>query len=241
MVFRKSQSALLSGGRTDLTPHSVVISIDRTLQTIVEQELAVQMKMSRPKSGTVIVQDPQTGEILAMATAPAFNPNLWGSPMQPSDYGPELLKNPAVEHVFEPGSTFKIVTAAAALEEHRVTPTDTFFCENGSWDIPGRTIHDHEHDGWLTFAQIISHSSNIGTAKVARRLGRDPLYRYARAFGFGMPTGCGLAGRRRRNFAPDARLAPEQPGDHFFRTGSGSDATANGERLQRDRQRRLVT
>jgi len=72
--------------------------------------------------------------------------------------------------------------------------TDPFFCENGSWDIPGRTIHDHEHEGWLTFSQVISRSSNIGTAKVARRLGRDPLYRYARAFGFGMPTGCGLPG-----------------------------------------------
>jgi cell division protein FtsI (penicillin-binding protein 3) len=160
----------------------------------VEQELAAQMEISHPKSGTVIIQDPQTGEILAMATAPSFNPNLWGSPMQPSDYGPELLKNPAVEHVFEPGSTFKIVTAAAALEEHRVTLSDSFFCENGSWDIPGRTIHDHEKDGWLTFEQVISHSSNIGTAKVARRLGRDSLYRYARAFGFGMASGCGLPG-----------------------------------------------
>ncbi len=86
------------------------------------------------------------------------------------------------------------MTAAAALEEHRVAMTDSFFCENGSWDIPGRTIHDHEREGWLSFPQVISHSSNIGTAKVGRRLGRDPLYRYARAFGFGMPTGCGLPG-----------------------------------------------
>ncbi len=180
--------------RSDLPAHSVVLTLDRPLQTIVEQELAVQMKLSRPKSGTVIIQDPQTGEILAMATAPTFNPNLWGSPEQPSDMGPEELKNPAIEHVFEPGSTFKVVTAAAALEENKVTPSDTFFCENGSWDIPGRTIHDHEKEGWLTFAQVIAKSSNIGTAKVARRLGRDPLYRYARAFGFGMPTGCGLPG-----------------------------------------------
>ena len=192
-TFMKSKTSILNT-RTDLTPHSVVLTLDRNLQTIVEQELAVQMKLSRPKSGTVIVQDPQTGEILAMATAPSFDPNVWGSALQPADYGPELLKNPAVEHVFEPGSTFKIVTAAAALEENRVALTDTFFCENGSWEIPGRTIHDHERDGILTFAQIISHSSNIGTAKVARRVGRDPLYRYARAFGFGMPSGCGLPG-----------------------------------------------
>ncbi len=192
-TFGKPKQTALAA-RSDLVSHSVVLTIDRTLQTIVEQELAIQMKMSKPKSGTVIIQDPQTGEILAMATAPSFNPNLWGSPMQPTELGPEELKNPAVEHVFEPGSTFKVVTAAAALEEHRVTPTDTFFCENGSWQIPGRTIHDHEREGVLTFAQVISHSSNIGTAKVARRLGKDPLYRYARAFGFGMPTGCGLPG-----------------------------------------------
>ena len=191
--FGKTTNIALAG-RSDLLPHSVVLTLDRTLQTIAEQELADQMKLSKPKSGTVIIEDPQTGEILAMATAPGFNPNLWGSPLQPEDYGPDILKNPAVEHVFEPGSTFKIVTAAAALEDHRVAPGDSFFCENGSWDIPGRTIHDHERDGWLTFAQVISHSSNIGTAKVARRVGRDSLYRYARAFGFGMPSSCGLPG-----------------------------------------------
>ena len=192
-TFTSPKQKILAA-RSDLPAHSVVLTLDRSIQTIVEQELATQMKLSRPKSGTVIVQDPQTGEILAMATAPSFNPNLWGSPMQPEDYGPEQLKNPAVENVVEPGSTFKLITASAALEEHRVTLKDTFFCENGSWDIPGRTIHDHEHEGWLTFAQVISRSSNIGTAKVARRLGKDPLYRYARAFGFGMPTGCGLPG-----------------------------------------------
>ena len=114
----------------------MVLTLDRTLQTIVEQELAAQMKHSRPKSGTVIIQDPQTGEILAMATAPSFNPNLWGSPLQPADYGPELLKNPAVEHVFEPGSTFKIVTAAAALEEHRVTLSDSFSVKTAAGKSP---------------------------------------------------------------------------------------------------------
>lgn len=181
-------------GKADPTPRSIVLTIDRTLQTIVEQELAIQMKISRPKSGTVIVQDPRTGEILAMASTPVFNPNLWGSPLHPDDYGPETLKNPAVEKVIEPGSTFKIVAAAAALEDQQVRPVDTFFCENGNWQIPGRVIHDHEPQGWLTFAQVISHSSNIGTAKVARKLGEERLYRFARAFGFGMPTSCGLPG-----------------------------------------------
>ncbi len=71
---------------------------------------------------------------------------------------------------------------------------DSFFCENGKWDIPGRSIHDHEKDGWLTLTQVVSHSSNIGTAKIARKIGANPMYRYARAFGFGIPSGCGLPG-----------------------------------------------
>ena len=178
----------------DWPAHSLILTIDRTLQTIVEQELAVQMKLSQPKSGTVIVQDPQTGEILAMASAPTFNPNLWGVPNAPESYGSDTLRNPNVEGVMEPGSTFKMVTAAAALEEHKVTPTDMFFCENGLWKIAGRTIHDHEKEGWISFTDVISHSSNIGTSKVAIRLGEKNLYRYARAFGFGMASGVGLPG-----------------------------------------------
>jgi len=178
----------------DATPRSVVLTLDRTLQYIVEQELAAQMRMSRAKSGTVIVQDPHTGEILAMATAPSFNPNLWGAPHADTGYTLDSLKNFAVERVVEPGSTFKLITAAAAIDQHVVNPRDTFFCENGNWQIKGRTIHDHEKEGWLTFTEVISKSSNIGTAKVALRLGQDNLFRYARAFGFGMPTGCGLPG-----------------------------------------------
>jgi cell division protein FtsI (penicillin-binding protein 3) len=189
-LAKKSTGFLAS--KSDLPAQSVVLTIDKTLQYIVEQELAVQMKLSKPKSATVIVQDPQTGEILAMASAPTFNPNLWGLPGH-SDVS-ETLKNPAVEKVFEPGSTFKMVTAAAALEEHVVTPSDVFNCENGMWEIQGRKIHDHEKEGTLTFTDIISHSSNIGTAKVALRLGQSNLYRFARAFGFGIPSGCGLPG-----------------------------------------------
>jgi cell division protein FtsI (penicillin-binding protein 3) len=189
-MAEKYQDATLA--KEDLPAQSVVLTIDKTLQYIVEQELAVQMSISKPKSGTVIIQDPSTGEILAMASAPTFNPNQWG--MSGNDGGPETLKNPAVEKVFEPGSTFKLVTAAAALEEKVVTPDDGFDCENGFWQIQGRKIHDHEKEGWLTFRQIISHSSNIGTAKVALRLGQSNLYGFARAFGFGIPSGVGLPG-----------------------------------------------
>jgi cell division protein FtsI (penicillin-binding protein 3) len=178
----------------EATPRSVVLTIDRTLQYIVEQELAAQMELSRAKSGTVIVADPQTGEILAMATAPSFNPNQWGSQHSGLNHSVDELKNPAVEHVVEPGSTFKLITAAAALDQGVATPRDGFFCENGVWQIRGRKIHDHEKDGWLTLTEVVSRSSNIGTAKIALKLGPENLFRYARAFGFGMPTGCGLPG-----------------------------------------------
>lgn len=200
MPFLFKQWAVKPSDRTapydsgDWPAHSLVLTLDRTLQTIVEQELAAQMKMSRPKTGMVIVEDPQTGEILAMATAPTFNPNLWGVPNAPQSYGPDTLRNPPVEQVYEPGSTFKMVTASAALEEHKVTPSDTIFCENGQWKIAGRNIHDHEKEGWLTFTDIISYSSNIGTAKVAMRLGETNMYHYARAYGFGMSTSIGLPG-----------------------------------------------
>jgi cell division protein FtsI (penicillin-binding protein 3) len=180
--------------RGDVVPRSVVLTIDRTLQYIVEQELALQMKLSRAKSGTVIVQDPHTGDILAMANAPSFNPNYWGDRRARTGYTVEMLKNTSVETVVEPGSTFKLITAAAAIDQQVVSPRDGFFCENGLWQIKGREIHDHEKDGWLTFTEVISRSSNIGTAKVALKLGSDNLFRYARAFGFGMPTGCGLPG-----------------------------------------------
>jgi len=189
---KKPSDALAS--RKDLPNQSIVLSIDRTLQTIAEQELTRQIELSRAKGGTVIIQDPRTGEILAMASAPTFNPNLWGTPAAPATYSPETLRNPAVEHVFEPGSTYKIVTAAGALEERKITPEDTVFCENGRWKVAGRFIKDHEKDGWLSFSDVMGQSSNIGTAKVALRLGAQGLYRYSRAFGFGMPSGCGLPG-----------------------------------------------
>lgn len=192
LSFADDSQPLSARGET--IPRSVVLTIDRSLQYIVEQELALQMQMSRAKHGAVVVQDPRTGDILAMASAPSFNPNFWGDPRAKAGYKVEMLKNMSVENVYEPGSTFKLVTAAAALDQQVVTPRDGFFCENGLWQIKGREIHDHEKDGWLTMTEVISHSSNIGTAKIAMKLGSDNLFRYARAFGFGSPTGCGLPG-----------------------------------------------
>lgn len=166
----------------------IKLTLDRRIQHIAERELESAVMHTQSKSGIVIVQDPRSGEILALASVPS--PSLDPNHPPPLD----LLKIPAVSNVFEPGSTFKIVTAAAALEEGIVHPNELFDGENGSWKLYNLTIHDHEPQGLMTFSQVIERSSNIGTAKIAQRLGPQKLFRYAHAFGFGSYPGSGLPG-----------------------------------------------
>jgi cell division protein FtsI (penicillin-binding protein 3) len=135
-----------------------------------------------------IAMDPSTGKILAMASYPTFNPSQF------IQYRSKSWRNQAVTDVFEPGSLFKAFLAAAALEEQVVRPSDSFFCENGSYAVYDRTIHDHSKHGWLTFQQVIKFSSNIGASKVGEKMGRDRFYRYISAFGFGEKTRIGLPG-----------------------------------------------
>ncbi|MBI5629572.1 MAG: penicillin-binding protein 2 [Elusimicrobia bacterium] len=159
-------------------PEPLSLTIDRNIQFYAEQALQEAAEQFSIKSGVVAVQDPNNGEILAMAAYPE-NP----------------LRNSLVQDSYEPGSTFKIVAAAAALEEEVVNLDETFFCENGSYQIaPGVVIHDHEPAGSLSLAQILEKSSNIGMAKVAARLGAVRFYRYVRAFGFSNKTGVSLPG-----------------------------------------------
>ena len=131
---------------------------------------------------------PQTGEILAMANRPNFDLN------QRSDAKPEQMKNRAVIDMMEPGSTFKIVAAAAALNEHKVRPDTTIFCENGLWNFGGRALHDHKPLGDLSVQDILVKSSNIGAAKLALSVGDQKFYEYIRRFGFGERTGIELPG-----------------------------------------------
>lgn len=177
----------------------VKLSIDRTIQFIAERELEWGMKRSRAKSGVIIVQNPNTGEVLALASRPSLNLGA----DRPKD--PEDLLIPAVHWVFEPGSTFKAVTAAAAIEQGLVKPTELFNCENGHWKYADMKIHDHEPEGILTFAQVIERSSNIGTAKVGLRLGKIKLYDYIRAFGFGARTGSEIPGESSGLLKPPSR------------------------------------
>ena len=171
-----------------LTGNSIVLTIDKTIQYTAEKELANAVRKSGAKGGTAIVMDPKTGEVLAMANYPQFNPN------DISSYPQADLKNKAIVDTYEPGSTFKVFLLAAALEEGVVKPGDKFFCENGSMEFAGKVIHDTHKHGTLTVREIMKVSSNIGAAKIAVKLGKERYHGYLSSFGFGSPTGIELKG-----------------------------------------------
>src|SRR4030043_418749 len=135
-----------------------------------------------------IAMDPSSGKVLAMTTFPNFNPNQF------LQYRSKIWRNRGISDVFEPGSLFKTFLAAAVLEEKIIRPSDSFFCENGSYTVYDRTIHDTSKHGWLTFQQIIKFSSNIGASKVGEKMGKERYYRYLSAFGFGEKTRINLPG-----------------------------------------------
>ncbi|MEW6616300.1 MAG: penicillin-binding transpeptidase domain-containing protein [Thermodesulfobacteriota bacterium] len=168
--------------------NDLVLTIDKTIQYIAEKELKEAVARARAKSGVIVAMNPKTGEMLAIAIEPQFNPNIFGK------YPPSFWRNRAVTDCFEPGSTFKVFLASAALEKGIVSPKDTFFCENGSYNVARRTIHDTHSYGWLSLQDIIKFSSNIGAGKIGERLGRETLYEYIRKFGFGEKTGIDLPG-----------------------------------------------
>ncbi len=170
---------------------NVVLTIDTAVQHIVETSLADALQKHTPVSITAVVMRPATGEILAMATLPNYDPNNPGA--SPAD----ARRNRVVSDVVEPGSTFKIVVVSGALNEGAVRLNDTFDCEEGHFAFAGRVLHDHEPYGLLTTEGIITKSSNIGAAKIGIRLGEERLYDYTRDFGFGERTGIPLPGEVR--------------------------------------------
>ncbi len=166
----------------------VQLTIDKVIQYIAERELAKAVERSRAKAGTAVVLDPRTGEILALANQPPFVPN---------DYrraNAAARRNRTTTDYFEPGSIFKVILAAGALEEGVVRPSDQFYGENGAIQVGGVTIRDHEKYGWLTVRQILTHSSNVGVIKIGQKLGKSLYYHYISAFGFGTLTGVDLPG-----------------------------------------------
>ena len=168
--------------------HALTLTIDEVVQYIAEKELEETVNQTRAKGGTVIVMEPQTGAVLALAVSPRFDPNAVGA------LTPDRWRNRALTDTYEPGSTMKVVVAAAALEEKVMLPGTMLFGENGRMSIANTTIHDHEKMGWITFAQMVQKSSNIGAAKTGMALGESRLYRYLQAFGFGQRTEIDLPG-----------------------------------------------
>jgi len=168
--------------------YQVHLTIDLSLQNIVENEIDAAMKEYSPQKATIILMRPQTGEILAMANRPDFDLNLR------TEAKPEEMKNRAIIDMMEPGSTFKIVAAAAALNERKLRPDSTIFCENGLWNFGGAALHDHRAFSYLSVRDILVKSSNIGAAKLALSVGEQRFYEYIRRFGFGERTGIELPG-----------------------------------------------
>ena len=174
------------------------LTLDTSIQHLAEKELEASIDKYRAKAGVAIAVEPRTGEILALANYPTFNPNNY------SAASPEQRRNRAVTDSFEPGSTFKTIVAAAALEEGIVEKEDLFFCEYGKFSYAGRIIHDTHPHGWLPFSKILQVSSNIGFSKVADKLKKDRFFKYIEKFGFGQVSGIDMPGE-----APGLLRRPE--------------------------------
>jgi len=168
--------------------HTVVLTIDESIQHVVERELERSVQETGSIAGVAVVMDPRTGEILALANRPTFNPNKFGA------YPSSRWRNRAVADAYEPGSMFKIITAAAGLEEKVVDPDEMIDCGHGFLEVAGIRINDHKVFDQLSFRDVMAKSSDVGVARVAQRLGRDNFNRYLRHFGFGAATGVELPG-----------------------------------------------
>ncbi|CAO0823119.1 cell division protein FtsI (penicillin-binding protein 3) [Desulfarculales bacterium] len=169
----------------------VILTLDKRLQYQLEKLLAGAVAKYHAVGGQAVVMVPQTGEILAMASLPVFNPNVFGR------FPKESFRNRVITDTFEPGSTFKMFIAAAALNTKKADPHSQYFCENGEWSIGGRVIHDTHEYGMLTLSGIIKFSSNIGAAKVGMGVGAEEVFNTIKGFGFGRPSEVDLPGESR--------------------------------------------
>lgn len=168
--------------------NNIVLTIDLTIQYIVERALAEAVGEFSAKSGMAVVMEPSTGAVLALANVPRFNPNVFYR------FGREVWRNRVITDPFEPGSTMKIFTAAAAIETGGCTPNTIFFCENGEYRIGEDTVHDTHPHGWLPLHKVVKYSSNIGAIKISEMIGPESMYERLKAFGFGERTGIDCPG-----------------------------------------------
>ena len=185
---------------------TVVLTIDQAIQYRTEQALSAAVDRAHAKSGAAIVMDPRTGEILALANAPTFDPN------QPAANSAEARANGALQNIYEPGSTFKIVAYSAAIEKGLVKPDDKIDCQMGQIAVAGRLIHDGHPYGVLTVAEALAKSSNVGAIKLGLLVGNESMYEYMKRLGFGSRTGIDLAGESPGILRPLSRWQPSSIG-----------------------------
>jgi len=192
VVMKDARQKWFDGGQAQQDRGaSLVLTIDERIQYIAERELEATIEKFHAPAGSVIVQDPNTGAILALANWPNYNPNAAVGADK------EKRMDRAVSAIYEPGSTFKIVTLSAAFDQNLIRADEVFNCENGSIVVAGHRIHDHKPYGNLTVAEILANSSDVGSIKIALRLGPPKFNDYVHAFGFGSPTGVDLPGESR--------------------------------------------
>jgi cell division protein FtsI (penicillin-binding protein 3) len=190
--------------RDPLPGENLVLTVDANIQFMAEKALSANMERTGALNGTVVVQDPHTGQILALAIRPTFNPNDF------RHTNPLLLRDHAVSDVYEPGSTFKLVTYSAALDQGLATPDSIVDCLGGKIVVAGRTVHDApgEHFGKITVTKALEESSDVGAIQMGLRMGKDNFYKYIHAYGFGQRTGIELPGETRGLLKPPSRWQP---------------------------------
>jgi cell division protein FtsI (penicillin-binding protein 3) len=194
------------------------LTLDAALQYVLERELKAAVEERRAKSGSAVMLDPRDGAVLAMASYPTFDPNRF------RDFDAESWRNRPIQDAYEPGSTFKMITAAAALEANVIDPEDVIDCEMGGITLAGVRISDHKPFGLLTLREVIAKSSNVGAIKTGLRAGEKRLYQSIRDFGFGDLTGVDLPGESAGIVRPVERWAPLQKAYVSF--GQGLSVTA---------------
>lgn len=190
LFSRDASGRMLSSGMTlESKGNNVILTIDEGLQYIVEKELDKAMSRTRARAASAIMMDPMTGEILALSNRPTYDPNTIGRASK------HRIRNRVITDIYEPGSTFKAIIAAAALEEQLFTLHSRFDCTEGSIVVGGKTIRDsHKQDDILSFKEVIQKSSNVGSVMIGLKLGKERIYSYAKRFGFGLKTGIDLPG-----------------------------------------------
>lgn len=215
---------------------NLVLTIDKDIQYRAQLALDKAVEKAKGKSGQCLIMDPETGEILAMATSPAFDPNLF------RQSSPERWKNRVVTDEYEPGSSMKVFVLAAALEMNTVSPGTTFDCENGKYRVADYIIEDTKEHGLLSVSEIVVKSSNIGAIKIGNELGYETYYKYLKKFGFGRKTEIDLIGEISGKLRTPAKAGPVERANIFFGQGmtatsvqlaTATAAIANGGRLMK--------